>query len=231
MVSLSPAVAMARGTFGQSLTQKLTLNNQTSAPFPFEMIANDVVVKDGKRQFVEAGQLLHSIAATAVFSRKTGVIPPYGDASVEVGLTVPEATDIRAVVVIFQGRQPLPAEKGSVGMTASLGALITFNLTDHVQVDAGSVRVATESAGTQISLPLTNSGIEPAVAEGTAVFLDSRGALSAKVPFAGQRLLPGEKLDFNTEYTGELRPGTYKVLCSFEFEGKTLTAEGSYTSP
>jgi len=46
-----------------------------------------------------------------------------------------------------------------------------------------------------------------------------------------QRLLPGERLEFSAEYPGELPPGNYRVLCSFQFEGKTLTSEASFEVP
>src|SRR5690349_13041229 len=55
-ISLTPAVVMAKGSFSQTLSQTLTLTNQTARDFAFEMVAEDVVVKDGKRIFVTAGE-------------------------------------------------------------------------------------------------------------------------------------------------------------------------------
>src|SRR5689334_22940609 len=45
-ISLTPAVVMAKGSFSQTLSQTLTLTNQTARDFAFEMVAEDVVVKD-----------------------------------------------------------------------------------------------------------------------------------------------------------------------------------------
>jgi hypothetical protein len=228
-ISLSPAVVMARGTFGQGLSQSLTLTNQTSHDFAFEMVANDVVVKNGKRAFVEAGQLPKSIAATAVFSRRAGVVKANSSVTVDVRVTVPEGTDIRAVVAIFRGTNNI-ADKSSVGMTASLGALITFNLSDHTSLEAAALKISppTATSGLRVSESIQNNGSEPVLPEGVAAFLDSGGKLSAKLPFLPQRLLPGEKLDFTADYGADLRPGDYRVLCSFEYEGKTLTTQGTY---
>src|SRR5690348_995934 len=64
-LSLSPAVVLARGAFGQSLSQTLTITNDTSNEFTFEMAAQDVIVKEGKRVFVPAGETEHSVATTA----------------------------------------------------------------------------------------------------------------------------------------------------------------------
>src|ERR1051326_4849641 len=83
-ISLSPAVIMAKGSFGQGLTQTLTLTNQTARDFAFEMVAEDVLVKDGKRVFVPAGETPNSIAATAVFNQKTVLVKPFSSASVDV---------------------------------------------------------------------------------------------------------------------------------------------------
>ena len=67
---LTPAVVMAKGSFSQTLSQTLTLTNQTARDFAFEMVAEDVVVKDSERVFVTAGETPDSIAASAVFTQK-----------------------------------------------------------------------------------------------------------------------------------------------------------------
>src|ERR1043166_1123226 len=82
-ISLSPAVIMAKGSFGQGLTQTLTLSNQTGRDFAFDLVAEDVVIKDGKRILVPAGETPNSIAATAVFSQKTVLVKPFSSASVD----------------------------------------------------------------------------------------------------------------------------------------------------
>jgi hypothetical protein len=213
------------------MSQSLTLSNQTSHDFAFEMVANDVVVKDGKREFVDAGQLPKSIAATAVFSQPRGTVKAYGSVTVDVRITVPEGTDIRAIVAIFRGVENL-ATKDAVGMTASLGTLLTFNLTDRVKLESSALKVSapTATAALRVSQALENTGSEPILPEGVAAFLDSNGKLSAKLPLPAQRLLPGEKLDFTADYVGDLHPGNYRVLCSFEYEGKTLSTEATYTA-
>ena len=232
-ISLSPAVVMANGSFGQGLTQTLNLTNQTARDFAFEMVAEDVIVKDGKRVFVPAGETPNSIAATAVFSQKTVLVKPFSSVAVDVRLTLPAQTGIRAVVAMFRGTDKLPTSSSAVGMTASLGTLITFNLTDNLQLQPETVRVnpATESANMTIAQWISNSGAEPALPEGTAAVLNSSGGLVGKAVFAPQRLLPGERLEFSAEYPGELPPGSYRALCSFQFEGKTLTSEARFEVP
>ena len=224
---------MAKGSFGQGLTQTLTLSNQTGRDFAFDLVAEDVLVKDGKRVFVPAGETSGSIAATAVFSQKTVLVKSFSSATVEVRLTLPPKTDIRAIVAMFRGTDKLPSPSGAVGMTASLGALITFNLTDNLKLQPEAVRVnpATDSANMTIAQWISNSGTEPALPEGTAAVLNANGGLVGKATFPAQRLLPGERLEFSAEYPSELPPGNYRALCSFQFEGKTLTSEGNFEVP
>jgi hypothetical protein len=224
---------MARGNFGQGLTQTLTLTNQTARDFAFEMVAEDVLVKDGKRVFIPAGETPNSIAATAVFTQKTVLVKPFSSASVDVRLTLPPQTNIRAVVAMFRGTDKLPTSSGAVGMTASLGSLITFNVTDNVKLQPEAVRVtpASESANMKIGQWISNTGAEPVLPEGAAAVLNSSGGLVGKAVFDPQRLLPGERLEFAAEYPGELPPGNYRALCSFQFEGKTLTSEAAFEVP
>src|SRR5689334_10229191 len=69
VISVSPSVIMLRGNLGQSTTQRVSVENSTGSPLQFRMEAQDVVVRDGRRVFVQAGEIPGSIAATAVFSQ------------------------------------------------------------------------------------------------------------------------------------------------------------------
>lgn len=247
-ISLSPAVVMAKGNFGQALTQTLTLSNNTGREMAFELVAEDVIVKDGKRIFVPAGETENSIAATAVFtpqtvqtkgvaspefSRNTVLVKAYSAASADVHLTLPANTNVRAVAAMFRGTDKLPTSSSSVGMTASLAALVTFNLSDNVKLSPEAVRVipASETANMSIAQWISNNGSEPALLDGTAAVLNGDGGLVGKTTFTPQRLLPGERLEFTAEYPDQLRAGDYRVLCSFQFEGKTITSEGKFRVP
>jgi len=232
-ISLSPAVVMGKGNFGQGLTQTLTLSNNTGADLAFELVAEDVTVKDGKRIYVPAGELPDSIAASAVFSQKKVLIKAHTSASADVRLTIPPKTDIRAVVAIFRGTDVLPTSSGAVGMTASLSTLITFNLSENIKLDSEPAHVtpASASANMSVSQMLANAGTEPVLPEGTAAVLNEKGSLVGKAAFAQQRLLPGERLQFVAEFPEQLPQGNYRALCSFQFEGKTQTSSVDFKVP
>jgi hypothetical protein len=232
-ISLSPAVVMARGNFGQGLTQTLTLSNQTDSDFAFDLVAEDVVVEKGQRLFVAAGETEHGIAATALFSPNTVVVKAHTASSVEVRLTIPPVTKTRAIVALFRGTDRLPTSSTAVGVTASLGALLTFNLTDNIKLQPETIRVKPASETTNLTLSqwITNVGTEPVVPEGTAVVLNAAGSLVEKTTFPSLRLLPGERLEFAAEFPEQLPAGDYKVLCTFQFEGHIMTSDAAFKIP
>ncbi len=229
-VSLAPAVVMVRCKFSQSYTQILTLVNQTQRELAFEMAAEDVVVREGNRGFAAAGETPGSLAATAVFSQKQGVVEPGESASVAVTFTVPPETPLRAAVALFRGVNKT-ANGSAVAMTASLGTLFTFTVSENFQMEGSPVAVTEQSATTNlgISQVLTNTGTEPIVAGGVAAVLNETGTLVGKAPFEEQRLLPGERLPFRAEYPAELKSGHYRVFASFQYEEKVITNSKDFT--
>lgn len=232
-LSLAPAVITAKGNFGQSLTERLSISNQTSNTFYFQMVAQDIVVKDGKRVFVPAGKLDNSIAATAVFSPRQLVVPPNASGFVTVTVTIPQGSPIRAIVAIFRTQRSVAPQPGQLGLTASLGALITFNIGDNMTVVASPLQVSPATSTTNLSFDdaLENTGTDPVIPKGVAAILADSGKLVGKANFEAQRLLPGEKLDFHGEYAGQLRSGKYKVLCTFQYAGKTASQEAEFSVP
>jgi hypothetical protein len=231
-VSLSPAVVMVKCQLGQSDTQTLTITNQTQQELVFKMIAEDVIVRDGKRVFAAAGEAPGGIAATAVFTQKEVVVKPLQSSSVDVTFTVPPQTLLRAAVAVFRGltRNPGP---GAVTMTASLGALFTFTTSENFRIETSPIAVSAQSATTNLTISqiLMNTGSEPVVADGVAAVLDEAGAIVGKTSFEQQRLLPGERLPFRAEYSAELKAGRYRVLASFQYEAKVITNSIDFAVP
>lgn len=222
-LSLSPAVIMLAGDFGQSTTQTLTLMNGTSRAFSFDLVAQDVVVRDGKRTFVDAGEIAGSIAATAVFSQKHVDVPAGGTVNVTMTVTLPPSTSQRAVVALFRGTNRVMS--GNVPMTASLGSLFTFTMSDAIDMAAAPLIVRPQSAAANLGVKqaLTNNGHEPFVAKGVMAVLDQKGTLVGKSELNPHRFLPGESAELGGDYAGELNPGRYTVFVTYDYAGKTLT--------
>lgn len=232
-LSLTPAVIMAKGTFGQGLTQRLTINNNTPDAFTFDMVAEDVAVKNGKRIFLPAGESEGSIAATAVFSPREVIAPPHSSASVEVTITIPQKTSLRAIVAVFRTRRVMTTNQKGVGLTASMGTLMTFNLTDDTAIAADPVQIHLPSTTEDLNFEdvLTNTGSEPIIPKGIAAILNGSGRLIGKASFTIQRLLPGEKLPYKAEYSGTLPAGSYHALITFSYGDKTKTEQAGFAIP
>lgn len=230
-LSLSPAVVMLHGDHGQSTSQTLTLVNGTSRAFAFDLVAQDVIIRDGKRTFVEAGSVAGSIAATAVFSQQQVLAGPGESVSVTVTATLPPATSQRAMVAMFRGTNTVMS--GHVPMTASLGSLLTFSISDEVTLASSelTVRPQSSSSNLAISQTCTNSGREPLVAKGVLAVLDEGGKLVGKSAMNPHRLLPGESANLDVEYPGELEAGRYRVFVTYEYEGRSHTASSEVIVP
>jgi len=231
-LSASPAVVMLRGTAGQSTTQVLTIMNSTSQPFSFEMVARDVVVRNGARTLVDAGKVAGSVAATAVFSTRMATVLPGEKRSVSVTLTVPPNPTVRGVVALFHGTSKMNSK--GMHVVASLGTLLTFALTDQVSANASPLEVKPPSASTNLTLAqrLANDGSEPFFAKGMLAILNGAGTLVAKSALPARRLLPGETTDVRAEYAGELVRGHYRALITYDLQnGKTITSSGQFEVP
>ncbi|MEA2237854.1 MAG: hypothetical protein QOC81_2578 [Thermoanaerobaculia bacterium] len=228
-VSLAPSVVMLRGEAGQSTTQTLTFMNGTSQPFSFEMMAKDVVVRDGKRQFAAAGALPGSIAATAVFSPKQSTMLPGQSVDINVTVTIPARPAARAIVIMCHSTTRFGT--GPMQMTASVGTLMTFAIVGDVIAAEASpliVRAPTPSANFAASQQVSNSGTAPVVATGMLAILDAAGALAGKQAIPQWRMLPGEKTDVRVDYGGELRPGRYRALITYDLTVKTLNSSAEF---
>ena len=128
-IALSPAVIMVRCKPGQSTTQTLTIVNHTASEVRFNLATEDVVVREGRRSYWPAGRIANGIAATSVISPATVVVKAGEEASAQVTFTIPPETGQRAVVTFFQG-VVVPPGHGAIGLGASLGTLITFNVSN-----------------------------------------------------------------------------------------------------
>ncbi|HEY7502396.1 MAG TPA: hypothetical protein VH740_27995 [Vicinamibacterales bacterium] len=234
-ISLSPSVVMLSGQPGQAYRQQLRLTNHTARELAFRLEAQDVVADEGRRAFIAAGERAGSVAATAVFSPREIVIAPGAVGIAEVTLTLPSRSSVRGVAAIFRGQTIVGTDRG-VAMTASLGSLITFTLSDDVRLDGDAPEVSeqTESSNLAVTAWVSNVGSEPVVASGAAAFLNEAGALVGKVALEPQRFMPGERLAFRAEYPALLAAGRYRAILSLEYDDharRVLTRTAEFAVP
>jgi hypothetical protein len=228
-LSVSPAVVMLQGTPGQSTTQTLTIVNSSDQPFAFDMMAKDAVARNGKRVYVDAGELAGSIAATAVFSRKSVHVAPGERVSVNVTVTIPPNPASRAIIALFHGTTRM--KSAGMNATASLGTLMTFALSGNATATATPllVKPPTRTANLSISQQLVNSGSEPVLARGVLAIVNPAGALVAKQALPARRVLPGENFDMRAEYGGELPAGHYRAFVTYDLpNNKPITSSAEF---
>jgi hypothetical protein len=229
-VSISPAVITLGGNVGQSTTQTLTFTNGTSRPLSFEMKAYDAVVRGGTRGFVDAGSIAGSIAATAAFSPKLFTASPGQSIQVSLTITIPAHPSVRAIAVMCDGTTKLGT--GPVRVSASVGTLLTFAIAGDVIAASASpltVQPPTASATLVAAQQLVNSGTEPVVATGMLAIINAAGSLAGKQEIPMSRLLPGEKKDVRVEYDGDLAPGRYRAMITYDLTDKTLTSSAEFS--
>ena len=226
-ISLSPAVVMLQGEAGQSTTQTLLLRNNSSRALSFDVVAQDVIVRNGARVMVDAGQIPASIAATAVFSQRHIKVPSGGSAAVTATFTIPPNAATRAVVTLFRGADTINHA------TASLGSLMTFTLSNAATLATDPLRVQPQSATSNLTVAqnCTNSGSEPLVAKGMLAVISADGRIAGKAALQPRRLLPGERVQLGAQYGAELQPGRYRVLVTYDYEGHALTQSADVTIP
>ncbi len=218
-ITMSPAVIMVTAKPGQSFSQELTLWNNTINELEFQMQAEDVVVRNGRRMLVPAGELPGSIARYALFTDNDIRALPGSSVSTRVTVTVPNSPGPRAIACVFMGKTVMGAGT-TLAMTASLGALVTFSISNDFKVESQPMEIAVDPDSKTINFRqrLKNSGSDPIIPKGVIAVTNESGVLVARLPVAGQRLLPGESLDFTAEHIGLLKAGKYKAMFLTEHE-------------
>lgn len=221
-IILRPAAVPLKGEVGQSVTQTLTLQNESDTAMDFDLVAQDVVVRDGRRVFVEAGKLPGSIAASAIMKPTRLRVEPRSSATATVMFTLPKDMRHRAAVALFKGTTPVASAKGRAYL--SIGTLFTFSVSDAVSV---SGRLEATPPGRQAAAAFTgtllNDGAEPVVPTGMVILTDEQGRIVGRSDFTPRRLLPGETAALVAEYPGDLERGSYRAIATFDVAGKPFT--------
>jgi hypothetical protein len=229
-LTLTPAVIMVKAKPGQSFSQDLTLWNNTTLDLAFELVAEDIVVRNGKRVFVPAGELEGSIARNAVFTEKEVIARPGSSVTTRVTVTVPPAPGPRAIACIFVGKTPVGTHD-SLAMTASLGALVTFTVANDFKLQSQPLDISVDTDSRMITFreQVKNAGSDPVVPAGVIAVTNERGALIARLPVASHRLLPGESLEFTAEHAGLPKTGKYKAMLLMQHETAFFSNAAEFT--
>jgi hypothetical protein len=124
-ITITPAVILAQGNPGNTISSSLIVNNQSCQELNFDMSAEDMVVQQGTLVPFPAGQSPNGIATRVLFSSPSISVKPWHTGSVKVTLTMHLDSSIYAVLIVFKGTDKIPASAGTT-FQASLGTLITL---------------------------------------------------------------------------------------------------------
>lgn len=230
-ITVSPAAISLKGTANQATTQTFRVRNFTDSVLRFGVEISDVQVKDGKRIFIPADQAMESLASMSTAGLTTFELQPGEQQLVPVTFVLPRLMTTRAIAVFFRA-QPTTAVEGP-RIQLNLGVVVDFSISDEVdlRLAAPEVTPPTNSANVLITEEMANEGPEPANVRGIAAFLDAGGKIVGKAAFDHKRLLPGEHNALHAEYPGTLSSGHYRILCSLEYAGRTVTKSTELVVP
>jgi hypothetical protein len=156
-------------------------------------------------------------------------VKPHESAAVDVTVTVPPETPFRAMAALFCASNKIRVGP-RVGMALSLGTLLTFTLSKSEVATASPVEITPQSTTRNLTFAewMTNSGTDPIVPKGVAAVLRKDGSLVGKTPIEGQRLLPGERLQFKAEYPDLLPSGEYRALLTLTYGDAVTTSSTEF---
>ena len=222
-ITVSPASISLKGTAGQATTQTFKVVNLTDGALKFSVDISDVQVKDGRRNFIPVDQSAVSLASMSTPALTSFELGPGEQQLVPVTFVLPQRTTTRAIAVFFRA-QPKQAVEGP-RVQLNLGVVVDFSTSDEVDLRLPTPEITppTARANAVITEQMSNEGPEPANVRGVAAFLDEGGKIVGKASFEHKRLLPGEHDVLHAEFAGALSPGHYRVLCTLEYAGRTVT--------
>jgi hypothetical protein len=223
-ITVAPASLSLKGNAGKMHTQNFRLSNLTERPYTFKVDVADVVVENGQRHFVPAGQTANGIATLVTPKHSELRLSPGQEATVPVTFVMPSESRIRAVAIFFHG-VPETVAPNQRRILLNLGAVVDFSMSNEVLLDSLSLDITPQTATTNtvIRQQLANIGPEPTIVRGVAAFLDQSGKLVGKAALSQKRLLPGERNAVTAEFAGTLPSGRYRVVSSLEYSGETMT--------
>lgn len=233
-IAISPSVIRLSSKPGQSQRATVRVINNGLTPTQVVTEVSDVgnvVDQEGKlsRQFFPPGTLPYSCAKWTLLQDQEFKLASEEHKDVTFLISSPaESTGGSACVVFFRGI-PLvetevpggPAEaRTTIQIQPRLGAMVFYEIEGTVQRTGSLLSLAHEPPGATTPLRILyvfkNSGNADILITGTFYVLDQTKALVAKGDLTPLRTFPGDEGGSETEWTGTLPPGSYRLVVTFE---------------
>lgn len=215
-----------KASAGDTYKQEINLKNSDSTPQEVKLYQTDYLFyADGSNLYNDPGTDPGSNANWITFSPQRLVIPPGGNAKVELSITVP--SDLEAMgtfwsMLMVEGISPVSAESstgtaGKPGM--SLGQVVRYGVQIISDVGHGAAselqfsdpKIVRKSDKRLLQIDLENTGqkwLRPAL---WVELYDSTGALAGRFDAGKARLFPTTSARFHADLT-DIPSGEYQAM-------------------
>lgn len=197
-VTIDPAVIEIEGTPGTAVERSIVLTNNLPWDVDVEVVAEDVVIRDGVRTYVPTGETRGGIAASIIARPRKLRIGTGARATVTAIVTAPEARSQSAAALFFRA-VPIQQDVSS-GVRINIGCLIVLQQGDDPLLEFERPSIDSEGTLTQT---IENRGGDIAIVRGTVRLLED--SLDQLVQLPSVRLLPGERYAWITRLPAPLR--------------------------
>lgn len=234
-ISIEPSTIRLTGKPGESLEAKIRVYNSGTKDMKVTTEINDMTNEVGKdgiltRAYVSAGSSKSSLGKWILLNDKEFIVPSKSVKEIPFVVSPPADMQGGASGVIFfvgtgvtkdEGKNTSGKPRTTITIQPRLGALVFFESEGTVKRSGrlvGDIRYEAPSADQplKISYEFANEGNSDILVTGTFHVMDMDNALVAKENLNPIRTFPGDKGRSETQWSGELEPGTYHVIVSLE---------------
>ena len=233
-ISISPSMIRLKSKIGQSQAAVVKVLNNGASPAQVVADVSDVgnsVDAKGKltRQFSPAGTLPYSCAKWTLLRDNEFLLNPGESKEVHFLVAPPAGSSGGFACVVFLRGIPPPPEKiegaesqaqATVQIQPRLGVLVFYEIEGTVKRTGKLVELRQEppieESPLKILYVFQNTGNSDILVTGTFYILDQNKALAAKGDLDPIRTFPGDKGYGETQWTGSLPSGSYRLVVTFE---------------
>jgi hypothetical protein len=238
-VAITPASIDAKVSRGASYTQIFTLVNDTGTRLRFKCSVADMWYDESNNRLTgRPGTLQRSASLWVQFSPEEIIVEPHTSGTVTALVTVPNtAAGSYYSVPVFEGMPADPvladATLAKVSTaTATFGirfnGLMMFTTLDasefNVEIMGGQITPPSASTELAMQLDVRNRSNAHVNVRGAFAILNSSGALAGRGSISERGYLPGQRKMLETQWAGELLPGTYTAVITLSYDRMGMDA-------
>ena len=213
---------------GETLIENITVYNTTKEKLDLKVYWQDFIYLppyDGKKDFLPLGTTPYSLGDAVTFSPKQLILPPDGNAKINVSIQIPEAAQNGGYygVLFYEKTEPAIAPGTGVKIVTRLGTLF-FIETDWRNKSADVQNIKATAKGLEGSF--SNKGNIFLTLKGSFYVLNSDGMVEDRGETNKLYLTPGAEGTFKFDFSDTLAAGTYTAVITFDLkEGTSVVRE------